>query len=156
MQADHQREVLPHPRFHLRSRHRAPQRDFGTLQLFCQRVGQAQIGQHGGIVGDDLERGRISLLRLGVLAHLIEHRAFSVEDAPIGIVRRLGAAERDQRLFVLPGLGERAAVVAKQLHVARVAQRGLFEHRDRLGALIGCTQRLRVGHGGAAAPGLAR
>ena len=95
-------------------------------------------------------------LRVGVAAHLVEHRALRVENAPIRIVRRVGAVERLQRLLVLAGLGQRPAIGAEQRHAARIADRGLFEHGHRLRALVGRAQCLRVGDGRLESFGLSR
>ena len=49
-------------------------------------------------------------LRLGVAAQLIEHGALRVEDAPVRIVRRVRPAQYIERLIVIAGIGQRAAV----------------------------------------------
>ncbi len=86
-------------------------------------------------------------LRLGMPAHLIQHRALHVEDAPIRIVGRVRAAERFDRLLVLARLSQGTAVGTQQGHAARGANRCLFEHGDRLSPLIGGPQGARVGDG---------
>ena len=52
--------------------------------------------------------------------------------------------EHVERLLEVADVGERAPIGAEQLHVLGIAQRGLLEHRDRLGALAGRAQRLRI------------
>jgi hypothetical protein len=86
-------------------------------------------------------------LRLRVPADLIEHRALRIEDAPIGIVRRVCAVERIERLGILTGFRQRAAISAEQPHIVRISDRGLLQNGDGLGALIGGAQRPGVGHG---------
>ena len=56
----------------------------------------------------------------------------------------MGAAEHVERLVEVAGVGQRAAIGAKQRHVVRIADRGLLQHRDRLGALFGGAQRPRI------------
>ena len=77
-------------------------------------------------------------------AHLVEHGALRGQDVPVGLVGRMRAAEHFQRLIEIAGLGQRAAIGAKHGLVARVCDRGLFEHGDGLRALSGGAQRLRV------------
>ena len=79
-------------------------------------------------------------LRFGVAAQLVEHRALRVQDAPVGIFGRVRAAEDVERLVVIAGLGQRTAVGAEQRHIVRIADRGLLQHRNGLGALIGRAQ----------------
>ena len=86
-------------------------------------------------------------LRLGVAAELVEHRALRIEDAPVGIVGRVRAAEHVERLVVVAGLGQRAAIGAEQRHIVRIADRGLLQNGHRLGALLGGAQRPGIADG---------
>ena len=87
-------------------------------------------------------------LRLRMAAELIEHRALGVEHAPVRIVGRMRPAENLERLIEIASFGQSAAIGAEQRHVGGVADRGLFEHGDRLGALVGGAQAARIDHGG--------
>ncbi len=89
----------------------------------------------------------IVLLRLGIAAELVEHGALRVEDAPVRIVRGMRAGQHIERLVVVAGLGQGAAVGAEQLHVMRVADGRLLQHGDGLGALVGGAQRAGIGDG---------
>ena len=93
-------------------------------------------------------------LRLGVAAHLVEHRALRVENAPIRIVGRVRAVEHVERLLVVAGLGQRAAIGAEQRHIVRIADRGLLQHGHRLGALVGRAQRAGISDGGIGIAGI--
>ena len=77
-------------------------------------------------------------------AHLVEHGALGGEDVPVGLVGRMGAAEHFERLIEIAGLGQRAAVRAKHGLVTRVRERDPLEDGDRLRALSGSAQCLRV------------
>ncbi len=109
-----------------------------------EHVGQSEIGQHRRLVRHDLQRGRIILPRFLVAAELIERRALRRQDAPVGILRRMRAAEHVEGLLEIAIVGERAAVAGEQRLVAGMGEHGLLEHRDRLGALAGLAQRLAV------------
>ena len=86
-------------------------------------------------------------LCLGMTSHLIEDRTLHVEDAPIRVVGRMRAAERFDRLFVLARFSQRTTIGTQQRHAARVADRRLFEHSNRLRTLIGRAQGARIGDG---------
>ena len=63
---------------------------------------------------------------------------------PIGLIGRVGAAEHVERLFVIAGLRQRAAVFTEYVPVVWILHRQAFEHGDRLRALGGGPQRLGV------------
>ncbi len=63
-------------------------------------------------------------LRIGVAAHLIEHRALHVENAPIRVIRLVRAIEGGKRLLVLAGEQIRAQLKSQFLQdVDRLALR---------------------------------
>ena len=125
-------------------RRRAAQHLFGVRQVVRERIGEPEIGEHRGLVGNDLERSEIITLRFGVVPHLVEHGALRGEDAPVGLVGRVGAAEHVERLLIIAVFRKRAAVFAEHGLVVRVADRCPLQHGQRLGALSGGTQRLRI------------
>ena len=86
-------------------------------------------------------------LRVGVASHLVEDRALHVENAPVRSVRCMRVFERDQRLLVLPNIGKRTAVRTEQRHAVGISDGSLFKHGNGLGALVGRTQRARIGNG---------
>jgi hypothetical protein len=59
----------------------------------------------------------------------------------------VGAAEHLERLVVAAGIGERAAELAHQREVARLADRDALQHRDGLHGLAGGAQRPGIAHG---------
>ena len=144
LQADDQREVLPHARIDRLMRRGAAQCRLGICEILRQRVGQAEIGQHGRLVRHDLERGQIMALRLFMVAELIEHRALRGKDVPIRLIGRGGVLQHLQCLLIVAGLGECATILAKNGLVVRIAKRNLLEHRRSLCILAGAAQRLRV------------
>jgi hypothetical protein len=87
---------------------------------------------------------RVIALRFGVASHLVEHGALGGEDAPVGLVGRMSAAEHVQGLIEIAGLRQRTAVSAEHGRVARIGKRHPLEDGDRLCALPGRAQRLRV------------
>ncbi|MET3160271.1 hypothetical protein ABIF34_007296 [Bradyrhizobium japonicum] len=117
---------------------------FGLRQIVLQHIGQAEIGQNLRLVRHDLQRGRVILLRLFVATELVERRALRRQDAPVRILRRMRAAQNVESLLEIAVVGERAAVAGEQRLVAGMAEHGLLEHRDRLGALPALAQRLAV------------
>ena len=86
----------------------------------------------------------VILLRLLVAAELVERRALRRQDAPVGIFRRMRAAEHVEGLLEIAVVGERAAIAGEQRLVAGMGEHGLLQHRDRLRALAGVAQRLAV------------
>ena len=56
----------------------------------------------------------------------------------------MGAVEHFQRLVIIPGLGQRAAVGAEHRLVVRLFDRSLLKDGDSLSALSRRAQRLRV------------
>ena len=86
---------------------------FGLRQILRQRVGQAEIGQHRGLVRHEPQRAGVVALGFGVAADLIEHGALHRQDAPVGPIRRVRAVEHLERLRVIAVVGERAAIGAE-------------------------------------------
>ena len=127
-----------------RLRRGAPQGRLRLRQVFRQRVGQPEIGQHRGLVGHQPQRAGVVPLRIGVAAHLIEHRALHRQDAPVGLVLRVGAVEHVERLLVVAVVGERPAVGAEHDTIVRIVDRRLLEHGRGLRALADGAQRLGV------------
>ncbi len=60
----------------------------------------------------------------------------------------MGAGQHVEGALEIAVVGERAAVAGEQRLVAGMGDGGLFEHRDRLGALAGGAQRLAVAQRG--------
>jgi len=56
----------------------------------------------------------------------------------------MGAAEDVECLLEIAIVRQRSPVAGQQRHVTRLSDRGLFEHRDRLGLLPRGSERLRV------------
>ena len=78
-------------------------------------------------------------------AELIEHGPLHRQDSPVGIVGGMGAREHVERLLEIAVIGQRPAIPGQQRLVAGMADGGLFEHGDGLGALTAGAQRLAVG-----------
>lgn len=116
---------------------RAAQRLLRLGQIVLKHVGQSEVGQHRRLVGHDLERGRVILLRFLVAAELVEHRALRRQDVPVGILGRMRAAQDIERLLEIAVVGERTAVAGEQRLVAGMGEHSLLHHRNRLGALAG-------------------
>ena len=135
LQANHQRQIGPHARIGRRTAVGAAQRLLGLGQIFRKHVGQSEIGQHRRLVGRDLQRARIILPRLLIPAELVERRSLRREHPPIRIVGAVGAAEHVEGLLEIAVVRQRAAVAGEQRLVAGMGDRGLFEHRNRLGLL---------------------
>ena len=96
----------------------AAQRLLGLRQILRQHVGQPEIGQHRRLFGRDLQRARIILPRFLVPPELIERRALRRQDAPVRIVRAVGAAEHVEGLLEIAVVGQRAAIAGQQRLVA--------------------------------------
>ena len=144
LQADHQRQIQPHARIRIGAAIGAAQRLLRLGQIFLKGVGKAEIGQHRRFVGRDLQRARVVLPCFVVPAELIECGSLRREDPPIRIVGGMGAAEDVERLLEIAVVRQRSPVAGQQRLVAGVGDRGLFEHRDRLGPLPRGAQRLSV------------
>ena len=86
-------------------------------------------------------------LRVGVAAHLIEHRTLHRQDMPIGLIWRVRTVKDLRSLIVISRFGQRAAVCVEHCLVARAFDRGLFEHGDGLRALPGAAERLGIVQG---------
>ena len=148
LQADHQAEILPHPRIRLAAGIGPAQRLLGLRQILGKHVGQAEIGQHRRLVGHDLQGAGVIAARFVMAAELVERGALHRQDAPVGIVGRMGAGEHIERLLEIAVVGQRAAIAGEQRLVAGIGDGGLFEHGDGLGALPGGAQRLAIGQRG--------
>ena len=156
LQADHEREVLPHPRIDRWLRRRAAQSRLGFAQILGQRIREPKIRKHRGLVRNDLQRRQVIALRFGMAAHLVEHGALRRQDVPVGLIRRMCALKHFERLLVIAGFRQRAPVGAEHGFVVRVFDRSPLKYGDRLGALSGCAQRLGISHRQVEFAGLAR
>ena len=87
-------------------------------------------------------------------AHLVERGALHRQDAPVGIVGRVRAAQHVEGLLEIAVVGERAAVSGEHRLVGGVGDRTLFEHGDGLRALTGGAQRHSVTKGSVGIPGI--
>ena len=144
LQSHHEREVLPHSLIDRRMRRCTAQGGFGLRQVPRQGVGKPQVRQDRGLFGHDFQCRQVVTLRIGVAAHLVEHRALRGEDAPIGLVGRMGAVEHVQCLLVVSGFGKRAPISAEYGLVVRAFDGGPLEDGDRLGTLSRRAERLRI------------
>ena len=142
LQADHQAQILPHPRVGLAAGVSPAKNLLGLRQILGKHVGQAEVGQHRGLLGHDLQGAGVIAAGFVMPAELVERGALHRQDAPVGIVGRMGAAEHVERLLEIAVIGERAAIAGEQCLVAGMGDGGLFEHGDGLGALPGGAQRL--------------
>jgi len=79
-----------------------------------------------------------------VSAKLIEYRSLDREDPPIGIVGGVGAGEDVECFLEIAIVCQRSPITSKKRLVAGVSNRGLLEHRDRLGPLPRSPERLTV------------
>jgi hypothetical protein len=79
-----------------------------------------------------------------VLAHLIERGALNREDAPVGIGRRVRAAQNVKSLLEVSIISQRAAISGKQHLVAGIGNRRLFHDCDSLLTLAVLAQGLSV------------
>ena len=143
-QRQHERQVLPHPRVGLRLLGGKAQRLLGLRQLVLERVGQAHVGEHVGLVRADVQRRLVVPARGGVVAHLVGDGALRGEHAPARPVGRVRAFEHAGRLLQSAGVGQRLAVGGQHRHVVRVLHRKSLQHRNRLRMLAEAAQRLRV------------
>ena len=144
LQSHHEREVLPHSLIDRRMCRCTAQGGFGLRQVPRQSVGKPEVRQDRGLFGHDFQCRQVVTLRIGVAAHLVEHRALRGEDAPIGLVGRVGAVEHVQCLLVVSGFGKRAPISAEYGLVVRAFDGGPLEDGDRLSTLSGRAERLRI------------
>src|SRR5450759_3705734 len=75
-------------------------------------------------------------------AKLVERGALYRQNSPVGIIGCMGATENVERLLEAAVVGQRPAIAGEQRLVAGMADGGLFEHGDGLGALPGGAERL--------------
>ena len=117
LQAEHEGEVLAHPRIRVGQGGGPAQRGFRLRQPLAERVGEAEIGQHARLVRADLEGGVVEVLRRGVVAQLVGGDALRGEDAPVRPVRRVGARQHLLRLLEVAVLEQRLAVGGEDVGV---------------------------------------
>ena len=144
LQTDHEAQILPHPRIGARAGKGTAKGLFGFRQILGQHVGQAEIGQHRGLLGHDRQGAGVIAAGFIMPAELVERGSLHRQNAPVRIIRRMGAGEHVERLLGIAVVGERAAVAGEQRLVAGMGDGGLLEHGDGLGALSGGAQRLAI------------
>ena len=144
LQADHEAEILPHPRIGARTAVGTAKDLFGFRQILGQNIGQAEIGQHRRLLGHDLQGAGVIAAGIVMPAELIERGSLHRQDAPVRIVGRMGAGQDVERALEIAVVGERAAIAGEQRLVAGMGNGGLLEYRNRLGALPGGAERLTV------------
>ena len=86
-------------------------------------------------------------LRVGVAAHLVEHRALDRQDAPVGLVLRMRAVERVQGLLVAAVVRERTAIGTEDDTVVPIVDCRLLKHGRGLRPLSNGAQCLGVADG---------
>ena len=86
-------------------------------------------------------------LRVGVAAHLVEHRALDRQDAPVGLVLRMRAVERVQGLLVAAVVRERTAIGTEHDTVVPIVDCRLHKHGRGLRPLSNGAQCLGVADG---------
>ena len=86
-------------------------------------------------------------LRVGVAAHLVEHRALDRQDAPVGLVLRMRAVERVQGLLVAAVVRERTAIGTEDDTIVPIVDCRLLKHGRGLRPLSNGAQCLGVADG---------